>query len=217
MQRKDNDGNWRNSCVIVGRDGEIAGIYDKNFPTIGEIDIGIKPSDNSDLIRCDFGNVAVAICFDLNFEELRTKYSKEKPDLIIFSSMYHGGVSQRLWAYSCESYFVGSIYRGYPSEIRDPRGDVVASSNKTYDYAIAKINLDFKRVHLAYNYLGLKALKEKYGDGVKISDPGESATVIITSERPGVSAEKMIEEFDIVEFDDYLDQVREIKLEEGNH
>lgn len=217
MQRMDEEGNWRNSCVIVGRNGEIAGIYDKNFPTIGEIDLGIEPSDNSQLLKLDFGKVAVAICFDLNFDELRAKYAKEKPDLIIFSSMYHGGVSQRLWAYSCESYFVGSVYRGYPSEIRDPRGDVVASSNRHYNYAIAKINLDFKRVHLAYNYVGLKALKDKYGSTVKISDPGESSSVIVTSENPAVSAEKMIREFDIVQFDDYLDQVREIKLEEGKH
>lgn len=217
MQRRDEKGFWKNSCVFVGRNGEIAGIYDKNFPTIGEIDLGIKPGNESTLIDCDFGKVAVAICFDLNFDELLKKYTEERPDLIVFSSMYHGGVAQRVWAYSCESFFVGSVYRGYPSEIRDPRGDIVAASNKHYDYAVARINLDFKRVHLAYNYVGLKALKEKYGKSVKISDPGESATVIVTSENPSVSAEKMIEEFEIVGFDEYLNKVREIKLEEGNH
>ena len=63
----------------------------------------------------------------------------------------------------------------------------------------------------------IKALKDKYKNTVKISEPGESASVIVTSENPAVSAGKMIEEFHIVVFDDYLDQVRELRFEEGNH
>jgi hypothetical protein len=216
MQREDKDGFWRNSCVVIGRNGEIAGIYDKNFPTIGEMEIGIKASNEAPIIECDFGRVAIAICFDLNFDELRMRYVKEKPDLIIFSSMYHGGMVQSLWAYSCQSYFVSAVYRGYSSEIRDPLGDVISSSSHNSDYALEKINLDFKRVHLAYNYLNLTALKGKYGKTVKISDPGEYASVLVSSENKNVSVDKMIEEFEIELFDDYLDRAREFRLEEGN-
>jgi len=216
MQREDKDGYWRNSCVVLDRNGQIAGIYDKNFPTIGEMEIGIKASNEASIIKTDFGSVAIAICFDLNFEELRLKYAKEKPDLIIFSSMYHGGVVQSLWAYTCESYFVSSVYRGYASEIRNPMGEVIGSSTKNYDFIVKKINLDFKRVHLAYNYLNLKALKGKYGNTVKISDPGEYASVLVTSENKIVSSGEMIEEFEIELFDDYLDRAREFRLEDGN-
>lgn len=216
MQRKDDNGFWRNSCVVIGRNGEIAGIYDKNFPTIGEMEIGIRASNEAPIIQCDFGSVAIAICFDLNFEELRIRYAKEKPDLIIFPSMYHGGVVQNMWAYTCQSYFISSVYRGYPSEIRNPMGDVVGSSTKSYDYIVKKINLDYKRVHLAYNYLNINALKNKYGNTVKISEPGEYASVLITSENENVSIDQMIEEFGIELFDDYLDRSREFRLEEGN-
>ena len=216
MQREDTDGYWRNSCVVLDRNGEIAGIYDKNFPTIGEMEIGIKASNEASIIQTDFGSVAIAICFDLNFEELRLRYAKDKPDLIIFSSMYHGGVVQSLWAYTCESYFVSSVYRGYASEIRNPMGEVIGSSTKNYDFIVKKINLDYKRVHLAYNYLNLTALKGKYGNTVKISDPGEYASVLITSENKNVSAEQMIKEFEIELFDDYLERAREYRLEDGN-
>jgi hypothetical protein len=216
MQREDEKGYWRNSCVLIGRDGRIAGIYDKNFPTIGEMETGIKPGNEAPIIECDFGRVAIAICFDLNFDELRTRYAKENPDLIIFSSMFHGGVVQKLWAYTCQSYFVSSVYRGYPSEIRDPLGEVIESTTHNYDYAVTSINLDFKRVHLAYNLLNLTALKGKYGKSVRISDPGEYASVLVTSENSDVSAEQMIEEFNIEPFDDYLDRSREFKFEEGN-
>jgi len=216
MQRKDEEGFWRNSCVVVGRDGKIAGIYDKNFPTIGEMEIGIKASDKAQIIECDFGRVAIAICFDLNFDELLKKYEKQKPDLIIFSSMYHGGMAQNIWAYTCESYFIGSVYKGYSSEIRNPLGEVIASNTSHFDYAVEKINLDYKRVHLAYNVLNLAALKNKYGKTVKISDPGEYASVLVTSENKNVNIDQMIEEFDIELFDDYLDRAREFRLEDGN-
>jgi hypothetical protein len=215
-QRKDRDGNWRNSCIVIDRNGSIAGIYDKNFPTIGEMESGIKASNEAKIIECDFGRVAIAICFDLNFDELRLKYAKEKPDLIIFSSMYHGGNVQSTWAYTCRSHFVGAVYKGNPSEIRNPMGDVIASNTNYFDFAVAKINLDCRLVHLDYNWTRLTALKNKYGTTVKISDPGKLASVLITSENSKVTADDMVKEFEIEMLDDYMKRARDFRMKPGN-
>ncbi|MBK9389336.1 MAG: carbon-nitrogen hydrolase family protein [Bacteroidetes bacterium] len=215
-QRKDKDGNWRNSCIVIDRNGSIAGIYDKNFPTIGEMESGIKASNEAKIIECDFGRVAIAICFDLNFDELRIKYAKEKPDLIIFSSMYHGGNVQSTWAYTCRSHFVGAVYKGNPSEIRNPMGDVIASNTNYFDFAVAKINLDCRLVHLDYNWARLTSLKNKYGTTVKISDPGKLASVLITSENSKVTADDMIKEFEIEMLDDYMKRARDFRMKPGN-
>lgn len=211
-QREDEDGLWRNSCIVIDRNGKIAGIYDKNFPTIMEMEQGIKASDKAPIIECDFGRVAIAICFDLNFDELRLKYAKEHPDLIIFSSMYHGGLVQNNWAYSCRSHFISAVYRGNPSEIRNPMGDVITSNTNYFDYAVARINLDCKLVHLDYNWSKLTALKQKYGTSVIISDPGKLASVLITSNNLKVSSEDMVKEFEIEMLDDYLNRAREFRL-----
>ena len=216
MKREEREGLWRNSCVVIDRNGDIAGIYNKNFPTIGEMESGIKASDEAAVIKCDFGRVAIAICYDLNFDELRMRYVKEKPDLILFSSMYHGGVAQSIWAYSCRAYFVGSVYRPTPSEIRNPMGQVVASSTNYFDFAVARINLDCELVHLDYNLPKLTALKEKYGTGVTVSDPGELASVLVTSEESKITADGMIKEFGIEILDDYLNRAREFRLSNGN-
>ena len=37
------NGNKYNSSVLIGRNGEIVGVYHKNFPTHAELDIGIIP------------------------------------------------------------------------------------------------------------------------------------------------------------------------------
>ena len=211
MKRQDSEGNWRNSCVVIDRNGGIAGIYNKNFPTIGEMENGIKPDNDAPLISCDFGRVAIAICYDLNFDELLMHYAIEKPDLIIFSSMYHGGLAQSIWAYKCRSYFVGSVYRENPSEIRNPMGEVAASSTNYFDYAVAKINLDCRLVHLDYNQQKITDLKEKYGTSVSVTDPGELGSVLITSEDSKINVDQMIKEFGIELLDDYLNRAREFR------
>lgn len=216
MKREENEGVWRNSCVLLDRKGGIAGIYNKSFPTIGEMEGGIKAGNEAPIFQCDFGTVGVAICFDLNFDELREKYASKKPDLILFSSMYHGGLAQSIWAFTCRSHFIGSVYKGTPSEIRNPMGEVIASTTNYFDFSVAKINLDCKLVHLDYNWPRLKALKEKYGEAVTIADPGKLGSVLVTSEDKNVTVAQMIREFDLELLDDYLNRARDFRLKEGN-
>ena len=76
--RELSDGTWRNSSVLIGRDGEIVGIYNKNHVVIEETTQGgILCGREAPVFECDFGRVAFAICFDLNFDELRLKYATE--------------------------------------------------------------------------------------------------------------------------------------------
>jgi len=211
------DGTRRNSSALIDRKGNVAGIYNKNHPTISEIEGGTLCGSEAPVIECDFGRVAMAICFDLNFDELRLKYAKSKPDLILFSSMYHGGLMQSYWAYSCRCHFVGAIAgRATPSEIRDPLGRVIASNTNYFDYAVAKINLDCALVHLDYNWDRLRKLNAKYGPKVKISDPGCLGSVLVASEHETVGIDEMIEEFELELLDDYFDRALACRHEPGN-
>lgn len=211
------DGTRRNSSVLIDRKGNIAGVYNKNHPTIGEMEKGILCGKDAPVIDCDFGRVAMAICFDLNFDRLRLKYAESKPDLIIFSSMYHGGLMQAYWAYSCRSHFVGAIAgKGTFSEIRNPLGQVVASNTNYFDFAVATVNLDCALVHLDYNWERLRKLKTKYGPDVEIEDPGCLGAVLVSSEHPTISAEEMIKEFEIEVLDDYFARSLAYRLKPGN-
>ncbi|WP_206611015.1 carbon-nitrogen hydrolase family protein [Mariniphaga sediminis] len=209
IRQQDADGVRRNSGILLDREGKIAGIYDKNYPTIGEMEAGIKAGDDAAVLECDFGRLACAICFDLNFDELRQKYEKMDPDIIVFPSMYHGGLVQSNWAYSCRSFFVSSCgFTTLPSEVRNPLGEIVASSTNYFHYAVTTINLDSRLVHLDYNWDKLSAVKEKYGRAVTITDPGKLGAVLITSEHESVSVNQMIKEFDIELLDDYFNRSR---------
>jgi predicted amidohydrolase len=211
------DGSRRNSSVLIDRKGSVTGIYNKNHPTISEIENGTLCGRESPVIECDFGRVAMAICFDLNFDELRLKYAKAKPDLIIFSSMYHGGLMQNYWAYSCRSHFVGAIAgRAAPSEIRDPLGRIIASNTNYFNFAVARVNLDCELAHLDYNWERLRKLKAKYGPKVTISDPGCLGSVLISSEHETISTGEMIKEFQIELLDDYFARALARRHKPGN-
>ncbi|MHC4396708.1 MAG: carbon-nitrogen hydrolase family protein [Planctomycetota bacterium] len=202
--RETDDGSWRNSSVMLDRKGNITGIYNKNHLVIEEnTQAGVLYGQDAPVIECDFGRVAFAICFDLNFDELRAKYVKARPDLIIFPSMYHGGLMQAYWAYSCRSHFVAAA-AGLPCEIYNPLGQVVASSTNYFDFVVATVNLDCRLVHLDYNWGRLKAMKNKYGPEVKIADPGHLGAVLVSSESENICVDEMIKEYQIELLDDYM-------------
>ncbi len=214
--RQVEDGSWRNSGILLNRTGDVTGIYNKNFPTIGEMEKGIRAGKETPVFQCDFGRVVFAICFDLNFDELRERYAEQKPDIILFPSMYHGGLVQANWAYSCRAFFVGSIgIRHLPSEIRNPLGKVVSTSTNYFHFTVGTVNLDYCLVHLDNNWARLEAMKEKYGEKVTIYDPGEIGSVMITSESDVVSATEMAKEFEITLLNEYLDNSREYRHNPG--
>ena len=217
MKRQDEEGIWYNSLYVLDRNGREAGVYNKNFPTLAEMEAGIRAGNEAPVIRCDFGTVACAICFDLNFPELLEKYQRSNPDIILFSSMYHGGLMQKYWAYASRSFFAGAIGgRSTPSEIRNPLGEVVASSTNYFDFVVTDINLDSRLVHLDYNWVKLKRLKEKYGVGVTIYYHGEVGAVLVSSELNDVNVDRMIEEFQIETLDDYFNRSRQERLQAGH-
>ncbi len=198
------DGTWRNSVELFDRKGESMGFYNKNFPVITETTgSGVLAGREAPLFECDFGRVGCAICFDLNFDGIRQKYVESKPDVILFSSMYHGGLMQEYWAYSCRAHLVTAIC-GLPSRIISPVGEPIVSTTNYFDFITHAVNLDCKVAHLDFNGEKLRAMKDKYGPNVSIFDPGYLGSVLISSETDDVTSDELIAEFGIELLDDYM-------------
>ena len=200
------DKTYRNCTVFIGREGEVRGVYNKNYLVIAEYTNGeILYGKEAPVIEMDFGTVGGIICFDLNYMELLSRYEKNRPEPLVFSSMYHGGHVQSHWAYTCRRWFVGAC-SGLPCNVLNPLGISEASSTNYYPYVTHDINLDYAVVHLDENWQKLEALKEKYGREVTVYDPGQIGAVLITSESDTVSAMDMVKEFDIELLDHYFER-----------
>jgi len=207
------DGCMRNRQVFINREGGEDGVYDKNHLVWEEhSESRVSFGESAKLINTDFGKVGGVICYDLNFDELREQYVKLRPELLVFSSMYHGGFVSRNWAYTCRSYFVGSVQQrqGY---IVNPLGEVIAESNPYTDYLTAEINLDYVLAHIDYNWTKLQAMQEKYRSLVEVEVPRGLGCVMITSNSDRVSAYEMAKEFDIELLDDLFARGRKQRAE----
>ena len=191
-------GYYMNTTVLTDRNGNIAGTYDKYYVTGTENTWNIRYGHKTPLIPLDFGKVACAICFDLNFDDLRDSYKAQKPDLIIFSSMFHGGLLQQMWANTCRAHFVGAIAHQRPSSIISPLGETLAYSTDYLNYATATVNLDYALVHLKEKNK-LLDLKEKYGSGATLYDPCYLGYFMLTCETPDMSIDEMLKELIIID------------------
>ena len=202
VKLRDADG-VHNSLVFIGPAGCVLGAYHKTFLTISEIEQGLKPGKGAVVVDTAIGRLGGAICFDLNFDELRQQYVKLRPDIITFASMYHGGLMQSAWAYSCRAFFAAALpFHG--GGVLDPLGRPVALTNCYTTIARAQINLDRVMVHLDYNAKKFPAIERRYGAAVRIDIPPNIGAALISSQSQDITALEIAREFELQLLDDYF-------------
>jgi len=197
------EGGYANSAWLLDRQGNVTGVYDKNYLTAGEFDFGVIPGAESPVFTTDFGTLAMVICFDLNFTELLERYAAQKPDILAFSSYYHGGLMQPYWAFRCRAHFLGSTVGTLESTILNPVGERLKYSTCYYKNITASINTNCAVLHLDGNMEKLQAAIDRYPGIVHFSDPGNLGCVLLTSEEPELTIPALIREFGFELFDDY--------------
>ncbi|HML46972.1 MAG TPA: carbon-nitrogen hydrolase family protein [Clostridia bacterium] len=210
------DGSYRNSIQFINRNGEVDGIYNKYLLVIEEYTQGkILYGKDIEAIRTDVGRVCGAICFDLNFDEPLKKTAAQKPEILVFSSAYHGGIMQAHWAYMCRSYMITAINGTETANVINPVGEVIAESSNYYRYLSTRINLDYVVAHLDHNWARFDAMKRKYGDAVEIRTPFGLGCSLLTCQDPNHTMEDIVREFEIERWDDYYARSMAARYEPG--
>lgn len=198
-----------NALVFIGSRGDILGAYRKTFPTQGELKEGISAGTGANVVDTPAGRLGGVICFDLNFDELRDEYRRLRPDVLCFSSMFHGGHLQQNWAYQCRSYFAAAC-KDSTSDILDPHGRILNSTNFYNRIAWARANLDRFYMHQDGNDAKFPDIRRKYGNNVLIDTAPDLGTAVMYSLSLEISALEIAEEFGLLDFDDYLVSSRQL-------
>ncbi len=206
------DGYGRNGCAMVDRQGNLMGYYDKNHLTPYEYDwYNLAPGEEEAIFECDFGPVGAVTCFDMNFYEIREKYKKRHPKIVVFDSHYHGGLVRNFFAIDCQCYLACSST--HPSDITSPLGTVVDTATNYRRDAVARINLDYSICHLDFNKPLFAAAREKYGKDFKVASPDGLGFVMISYEGEDRTIEDIIKEFEIETYDEYMARSRKMAKE----
>jgi predicted amidohydrolase len=191
-----------NTVILIDNQGGILGQYDKVFPTIEEINAGVKPGKNPKVMDISIGKIGITICFDINFPELAAQYYRQNVEVIFFCSMFDGGDLLRCWALNHDFWVVSSVFNG-SNKVIDPLGAVRVESSLHQPILFFDINLDSKIFHVDNNKSRIEQMQIKYGNGVKVSYNSQQAKVLVE-----LNCEKNIdelqEEFNLEPLRDYL-------------
>jgi predicted amidohydrolase len=198
-----------NSLVLLDRRGERIACYHKAYPTIWEMERGIALGEGALVSETEFGRIGFAICYDLNFAELRLAYRDLNPDLILFASMFRGGLQTRWWAYETRSYLVSSVVDP-KSLIVNPLGRVVAETDTWSRSVTRTINLDYEVVHLDYTNKNLLQARLKYGADFDF-DWSDAEGVLLVTARGERSARELISEYGWETVEEYFARSRRVR------
>ena len=209
------DGGVRhNSSVLLGRDGRIAGVYHKNFPTHHELGVGIVPGTETPVFETDFGRVGLCVCFDLNYREVGSGLCADRAELVIWSSMWTGKRMMGRWAIEF-GFYMGGTHAGQSSFIDLAGREIVSAGRNVSDAAgaaplvTATLDLDRRLLHHDGNIDPLKRLYEEHGPTAAYAEwIADECLVVFGSRLPGVSSDELIEEFGLETMRDYLAHVR---------
>ncbi len=202
---------WSNCSILIDRDGDCVGVYDKNYLTPGEIKLGLIPGDKAVVVNTDFGRVGMIICYDMNFVELMERYAELKPDVMAFSSFYHGSYMQNTWAHRCQSYLLGATVGPMIAKtVIGPGGEQLFREFSKLGWISMDINTNFKVLHWDNNLKKIEAAKAKYGRIIDVHTPNECCMIPIFSTDPQIPIEKILKEFEIETWSDYYN--RSVKL-----
>jgi predicted amidohydrolase len=196
-----------NAQVIIGPEGTVLGDYRKTCLTRAEIEKGLFPGDGAKVVETAIGRIGGVICFDLNFHELQAQYRALRPDVLAFSSMFHGGHLQQNWAYECRCFFAAAC-KDNTSDILDPLGRVLSTSNIHTLTTWARINIDRFVMHGDGNSEKFPDIRRAYGNGVRIDRTHDLGVSVLYSEIPEKSARDIAREFELMELDAYLAESR---------
>jgi predicted amidohydrolase len=200
----------RNTAILVGRGGEVVGRYDKMFPTITEMEKGVIPGTVTPVFETDFGKLSMLICFDMNFPEVRVALKQNQPDVVVFSSMYRGGLQARELAFELRSFVVTSVATEL-GQIIDRAGRILKES--TYEtLAVAPINTNSISLHMDNNWNKMDAMLAKYAPALTFDYHTREAYYVIESTREE-DIVAIVKEFQLETADEYLDRSRRVRAE----
>lgn len=192
-----------NKGLVIDRDGNLISAYNKNHPTEVEINNGVKPGSGAPVIQLDFGKIGVAICFDINWPQLWQNYAKNKVDMITWLSAYEGGFPLQAYAWQHKIPIITSVWP-YHGRVIDITGEVLSETSRWDRVALYDLNLDRELFHTDGQMEKIQAIRATYGDHVKVRAYTEMHIFIVESLSKQLTVDDIIDEFDLLPYDDYI-------------
>jgi hypothetical protein len=201
------DDRYWNSVVVIDRNGEILGIYDKIHPVTSSSDYtsfeqGVTPGNDLSCFDLDFGRVGVQICFDVHFPDNWEVLANQGARIVFWCSAYNGGFPLQAYAWVHHYYVVSSVSDD-KSRFIDPCGTILAETDDLVNVIWRDINLDYAVCHMDFNYSIPDRILAAFPNQVEIRTHWDEGHFMVEPIDPDVTIAHLQEEFGFITVQEY--------------
>jgi predicted amidohydrolase len=207
------DGERRlNSAVVLDRDGGVIAVYDKVYPYWSEfrLDPPVTPGSTPLVVPTDFGNLGMAICFDVNFPEVWHQLADQGAELVVWPSAYSAGTTLQAHVLMHHYALVTATQTG-DCQVFDITGERVLDEQGEGGVTVSRVTLDLDRAifHENFNLDKREQLLNDHGDDVVLEQvlPREQ-WFVLRAARPDVSARDLARRYGLEELPNYVARSR---------
>ncbi len=196
-----------NSAVLLDRQGQVSGVYEKIHPVPGEdgrvLEKGLRSGQGPKTFDTDFGRIGILICFDINWREEWAALKRLGAEIVFWPSAYEGGLPLASRALDHHYYVVSSTTMLH-SRIIDITGRTLAETGTYSDIAELEIDLEKRVLSTDWNLAQVPAIRARYGRDVTMNMLLDEDMMTLQSERPGLSVDQIVREFGLEYWSDYI-------------
>jgi predicted amidohydrolase len=201
---EERDGRIFNTSLVFDRNGELAGRYDKLYPTELELKHDIVPGKlGQETIDTDFGPLGCRICFDANWESIWKSLVEAGAGIIAFSSGYAAGWHLNALALLHHVWIIAATIPAH-HRVLDPTGRTVAEGGRLRAWVSAQVYPDFGVFHWDFQEDAVDRIVETYGRNLKVELRDDEGWFLLYGTGPGPTVAEVADEFDLTRYRDYI-------------
>lgn len=189
------DGRVYNSVVILDRQGEPVGTYDKVFPVMmvdGSLEYGITPGREFPVFGLDFGRVGVQICWDVAFETGWQALADSDAELVLFPTNPASLVALRGRGWR-HGYYIAASTVAPPAVLVSPTGRVLGTTSEDREVLVQRIDLDFRVLHSNCMWEWPEDRIANYAGRINLEWDAEAHEYLVTSCDPELTVRRFLE------------------------
>jgi predicted amidohydrolase len=156
-----------NAAILVNRKGEAVGTYRKVHLVVSAdgktMEGGSTPGAELPVFDCDFGKLAMQICYDMEFDRGWQELARKGAELVVWPTQSPQTVHPAARAMQQRCYIVSSTWR-HNASVFEPTGKIAAQITPPEQVLVHELDLSYAILPWSSKLRHGKALQEKYGD-----------------------------------------------------
>lgn len=202
---------YSNAAVLVGRQGQLVGMYRKVHPVAGHgsdvMEGGLTPGRDFPVFDCDFGRVGIQICFDMLYRDGWDALAKQGAEIVALPSASAETARPCMYALQHRYYIISATPRDHAA-IFSPVGLIEEQVTEEDAILVQQIDLSFAVVHWDEDLEEGAALTRRYGQKVGFHYYRPEDQGVFWSNDPKITIGQMISSLGLEPSDSNVERLR---------